>query len=312
MRYRHFAPLGRELSLLVLGTAYWELRPPEQVEEVLEKFLALGGNVFDSGRQYGESERILAERLGERRDAVVVLTKGAHHDEEYEGGPILRRRVTPVEISFDLGASLQALRTEAIDLYMLHRDDPDQDVRSIVEVLNEHRRAGRIGAFGGSNWTTVRLEEANAYATEHGLEPFTFSSPNLALATWNEPPWHEAVSAHDPDSLAWYGRTQLPLFSWSAQGGGYFAGVQAELTERVYDSEANRERRRRAEELGRERGFTASAVALAWVLAQPFPTYAIIGPQSAAEVEESVRALGLALTPDEVRWLDLEEDGWQN
>ncbi len=312
MRYRQFVPLGRDLSLLVLGTAYWEDRPPDQVEEVLETFLALGGNVFDSGRQYGESERILAERLGERCETVVVLTKGAHHDEEYEGGPILRRRVTPVEISYDLGASLQALRSDVVDLYMLHRDDPSQDVGPIVEVLNEHRRAGRIRAFGASNWSTRRLEEANAYATEHGLEPLTFSSPNLALATWNEPPWHEAVTAHDVNSLAWYERTQLPLFSWSAQGGGYFAGVEGDPTQRVYDNEGNRERRRRAEEVGRERGFTASAVALAWVLAQPFPTYAIIGPQSAAEVEESVHALELVLTPDEVRWLDLEEDRWQN
>ena len=308
MRHRHFGPLGRDLSVLVLGTAYWELRPFELVQELTDEWLAVGGNVFDSGRQYGESERLLGECLGARRRDVVILTKGAHHAEEYEGGPILRRRVTPEDITADLEGSLAALATDVIDLYMLHRDDPSRDVGPIVEVLNEHRRVGRIRAFGGSNWSTTRLEEANAYAAEHGLEPFSFSSPQLSLATQNEPPWLEALSAHDPGSLSWYERTQMPLFAWSAQAGGFFAGFTGDLVERVYANEANRERLRRASELGRGRGFTANQVALAWVLDQPFPTYAIIGPRSVGELRESLEALELRLSADEVRWLDLEED----
>jgi aryl-alcohol dehydrogenase-like predicted oxidoreductase len=115
------------------------------------------------------------------------------------------------------------------------------------------------------------------------------------------------VSAHDPDSLAWYARTQLPLFAWSAQAAGYFAGV---VVERVYESEANRERRRRATELAARLGAKPTQVALAWTLGQPFPTHAVIGPRSVAELRESVEALELELTPQDVRWLDLgDEDG---
>jgi aryl-alcohol dehydrogenase-like predicted oxidoreductase len=75
----------------------------------------------------------------------------------------------------------------------------------------------------------------------------------------------------------------------------------------VYDSPENWARYRRAEDLGRRKGgYTANQVALAWVLHQPFPVYALIGPHTVDELRSSVAALGLELTPEETRWL---EDG---
>lgn len=271
--------------------------------EVLDAWVELGGNVVDCGREYGESESVLGrwlDRTG-RREEVVVLTKGAHQSEE-------RRRVTPEDIADDLRESLRALGADHIDLYVLHRDDPTRPVGPIVEALNEHRRAGRIRAFGVSNWTTARLAEANAYAAAHGLEPFSCSSPALSLARQLEPPWAECVAADDPKSRAWYERTGLPLFAWSSQAAGFFAGVSSPDVVRVYGSEANIERYRRATGLGERLGHTANAVALAWVLAQPFPTYAIIGPRTVEELHASARALELELTPAQLRWLDLETE----
>ena len=80
------------------------------------------------------------------RDQIVILTKGAHFNQD-------RNRVTPFDITSDLFDSLVRLRTDSIDLYLLHRDDPTVPVGPIVEVLNEHKEAGRICAIGGSNWT---------------------------------------------------------------------------------------------------------------------------------------------------------------
>jgi 1-deoxyxylulose-5-phosphate synthase len=308
VRYHRFEPLGRDLSVLVLGTAAFTRATEEWARGLLDFWVELGGNIVDCARQYGEpawgeSEEVLGRWLADRRpDDLVVLTKGAHHRREGE------RRVTPEEITSDLTASLAALRVEAVDLYLLHRDDPSESVGPILACLNAHERARRVRAFGGSNWTTARLEEAAAYAEARGLEPFSCASPGLSLAVQEEPPWWECVAAHDRDSLAWYERTQLPVFAWSALAGGFFAGVQDPEVERVYGSEANRERRRRAEELAREKGATAAQVALAWVLHQPFPTHAIIGPRSAEELGVSTAALGVELTPAEVRWLDLEEE----
>jgi 1-deoxyxylulose-5-phosphate synthase len=310
MRYRRFAPLDRDLSVLVLGTAWFGEETETLAFELLDEWASLGGNALDSAREYGasrwgESEEVISRWLRARdcRGEIVVGTKGAHHHVVGE------KRVTPEAIREDLEASLAALRTE-VDLYLLHRDDPSKDVGPVVQLLNEYRSAGKIRAFGASNWSTARIDEANAYAAPHALEGFTFSSPNLALARQNEPPWPEALSASDPDSRAWYERTQMPLFAWSSQAGGWFSGrysPDADIV-RVYNSADNRERLRRARELGVAKGVDANAIALAWVLHQPFPTWALIGPRNVEELETSVAALDVALTAGEVRWLDLEED----
>jgi 1-deoxyxylulose-5-phosphate synthase len=310
MRYRRFEPLGRDLSTFVLGTASFTRTTEEGARDLLDAWVELGGNIVDGARQYGEpvwgeSEEVVGRWLADRQpDDLAVLTKGAHHRRDGE------RRVTPEYLTDDLTASLEALGVDTIDLYLLHRDDVSAPVSPILECLNDHERAGRIRAFGGSNWTTARLEEAADYAEANGLTSFSCASPGLSLAVQNEPPWWECVAAHDPESLAWYERTQLPVFAWSAGAGGFFAGYSDPEVERVYGSEANRERRRRAEQLAGERGATAGQVALAWVLQQPFPTYAIIGPRSVEELRASVAAADLDLTPTEVRWLDLEDEAW--
>jgi 1-deoxyxylulose-5-phosphate synthase len=303
MRYRHFSPLGRDLSVLVLGTTLYRTAGDDASTELLDAWLELGGNVVDCAREYGESERVLGRWLRDcgRRDEVVVLTKGGHAGEG-------RRRVTPADISADLVKSLEALGAGAIEIYMLHRDDPSQPVGPLVEVLNEHRRAGRIGTFGGSNWSTQRLGDANEYARAHGLETFSCSSPGLSLAQQREPPWPDCVAAQDPASHAWYERTEMPVFAWSSQAAGFFAGVDGPDVARVYRNEDNLERLRRATELGARIGHTANAVALAWVLRQPFPTYAIIGPRTVDELLASVAALEIELSREEWRWLNLEAE----
>ena len=123
-----------------------------------------GGVILGGTSRQAKSERAIGEWLQARgnRDRIVLLDKGAH---PYWTQP----RVDPENISKDIAESLERLQTDYIDLYLLHRDDPGVPVRPIVECLNEHRAAGRIRAFGGSNWTTTRLEQANSYADEHGL-----------------------------------------------------------------------------------------------------------------------------------------------
>jgi 1-deoxyxylulose-5-phosphate synthase len=300
MRYAHFAPLGRDLSRLVLGTARFSKAPLDTSTALFDAWVDAGGNVIDTGRQYGNAETIVGRWLRGRgrRDDVVVLTKGGHYD--LDTG---RQRITPADITADLEESLRQLGVDTIDLYLLHRDDPSQPVGPILETLNEHRRAGKIRAFGGSNWTHARLDEARAYAAANGLETFACSSPQLSLAVPSEPPWPGCISIHEPDALAWYARTQLPVFSWSSQAAGFFAGVDSDLT-RVYRTADNAERLRRARELAERKGCSPTQLALAWTAHQPFPTYAIVGPADADEIGESIVALDVELAPDEADWLD--------
>lgn len=309
MKYAHFAPLNRDLSRLVLGSMVFRTDALELTFELLDTWKALGGNVVDTAHLYsgGSSERALGKWLDARggRQDLVILSKGAHHNTD-------RRRVTPEDITCDLRDSLARLKTDYVDLYVLHRDDPAVPVGPVVEILNEHKRAGRIRSFGGSNWTPARLDEANAYAAERGLEGFSCSSPHLSLAVPNGIIWEGCVDARDPESMAWYARTRMPLFAWSSQARGFFTGAftpknvaENDLMSRVYDSPGNWERLRRAEELGRRRGFSAIQVALAWVLHQPFPVFPLIGPATVEELNSCARALDLELMPEEVGWLDL-------
>jgi len=292
--YRRFEPLGRPVSRLVLGTMV-------VADAVLDEWVRLGGNALDSARVYGDgaSEEAVAAWFADRpaaRDELVVLTKGAHPEGDV-------RRVTPADIAADLDASIAALG-RPVDVYLLHRDDPALAVGPLIECLNEHRAEGRLRAFGTSNWTCARIDEANAYATAHGLDGFSCNSPQLSLARQNEEHWPGTMAATD-DVRAWHERTQMPLFAWSAQARGFFAGHDSESAVRVYDNADNRERRRRAAEIAERVGCTANQVALAWVLAQPYPVYAVIGPRTVEQLREAVGALDVSLTGDEVRWLDL-------
>jgi aryl-alcohol dehydrogenase-like predicted oxidoreductase len=296
-----------EVSQLIMGTDFFRLNNPDEVGDIMERYLAIGGNTIDTAVIYcgGESEQAIGRWLKEtgKRAEINILTKGAHHD---DNGP----RVNAAAIRTDLLTSLEHLGVDHVEMYALHRDDPQLPVGPILEALNEHIEAGRIGAIGASNWTHQRLQMAEEYAAQHGIVGFSFSSPNLSLAKANEPFWTGCVSA-DEDALKWYTTHQLPLLSWSSQARGFFSGRftpenrdNADLV-RVFYSDANWERLRRAEELAKRKGATAIQIALAYVLNQPFPTCALIGPRSEAEMRSCQQGAQIKLSAEEMAWLDL-------
>ncbi|SDS51089.1 Predicted oxidoreductase [Paenibacillaceae bacterium GAS479] len=305
MKYIEIQGVEKKISRLFMGTG--DLRKLEEPHRImLEAYIEAGGNAFDTAHQYRGREQVLGEWLAETnlREKVVIMTKGAHHDDGSPGP-----RVNPQAIRQDLTESLERLGTDYVDLYALHRDDPTVAVGPIMEELNEHLQAKRIHAIGASNWSHQRIREANEYAAAHGLTGFAFNSPNLSLAKPKEPRWEGTVSA-DAETCQWHVGTGLPLLSWSAQAGGFFSGnfapdiqTDPEMV-RVYYSDNNWERYRRAVQLAEEKGVTAIQIALSYVLYQPFPTCAIIGPRNPEELQSSVEAMNLELTAEEVAWLD--------
>jgi aryl-alcohol dehydrogenase-like predicted oxidoreductase len=311
MKYATIPGLDRPVSRVVLGSMALMPQQQDVADALLDAFLARGGNVVDTAHIYrgGGSERAIGEwlRRRRRREEVLILTKGGHH------APDGTKRVGPAEIAFDLGQSLERLGTPYVDLYLLHRDDPAVPVGEIVDALHYHRRKGRIRAYGGSNWSTERIDAANEYAGARGYAPFAASSPNLSLAVPNEPMWPDCVSVSgDAAALDWYSRRGMALLSWSSQGGGFFTGrFRADAPDdanmvRVYYSDANWERLRRAERLAGDLGVAPIQVALAWVLCQPtLRTLALVGPQTMEELESSLDAAEIELTPEQVAWLNL-------
>ena len=321
MKYGSIPGVGKPLARLVQGTVMLTTKELNEGFALLDAVLAQGGTTFDTAHGYGggECERVLGQWVEARglRDQVVIITKGAHHNQD-------RQRVTPYDITADLHDSLARLRTDYVDLYLLHRDDPSQPVGPIIEVLNEHKAAGKINAFGGSNWSVSRFIEANTYAAEHGLEGFVASSPNFSLAVQAKAPWPNCVSISGPVATAereWYAEQQTPLFTWSSLAGGFFSGrfqrdnVDAfdtyldKLAVETYGTDENFQRLDRVEKLAAEKGLTIPQIATAYVTSYPLNIFALVGCRTGDEFRDNVAAADLQLTDAEMAWLELRRPG---
>ena len=303
--------VDKPVSRLVLGAmGLHESRMPISCA-LLDAFYERGGNCVDMAHWYGGGgcERAVGKWMALRgtRDDMVILGKGCHT-------PFNRPQFIPIQ----LRESLERLGTDTIDLYVLHRDNPDVPVGEWVDALNEQKDAGRIRAFGGSNWTHTRIAEANAYAANKGVTGFGVSSPNFALARWHEPMWGpDCTTAKDPDAYAWYLETQLPVFAWSAQSSGLFTGRYERDDPRdrpphdhvgVWLNDENFDRLDRAREVADHKGCTAIQIALAYVICQPLNVFALFGPYNLKEALSSLAAVNVKLTDDELAWVNLEID----
>ncbi|MGB7158834.1 MAG: aldo/keto reductase [Tepidisphaeraceae bacterium] len=304
MKHGRIAGLDKRVSRLFMGVDNQQDLTHASV--MFDDFFARGGNAFDTAHIYGggNHEKLLGRWLKNRgvRDDVVLVGKGAHTP-----------NCNPEALTRQLHESLDRLGVPCVDVYMMHRDNPAVPVGEFVDVMNEHVRAGRMTIFGGSNWALARIDEANAYARSKGLQGFGVVSNNFSLARMVDPVWPGCVHASDADSRAWFTRTQTPLLSWSSQARGFFLPGRAHPDQRddaelvrCWYSDDNFQRLARVNELAARRNVLPINIALAYVLSQPFPTFALIGPRQLCETRTSLPALDVELSPGEVKWLNLE------
>ena len=288
------AGLDKPVSELVLGTSWYSLDDKDQWFALMDDFAAHGGTTIDTGRCYGESENVIGLWMESRanRDQVVIITKGGLSERDETR---LAVEAFSDKVEEDITRSLECLLTDHIDLYLLHRDTTSIPVAEIVDCLNRELKRGRIRAFGGSNWSPRRVDEANEYAVRHGMTGFRAVSNNLSLAVPTGPFWSGLVST-DRAGEHWHMKTGIPLFSWSSQARGFFTGrFHPEMRKnangiqnafvanmiRVYCTDENFERLERAKDLGaRKGGYSAVQMALAWVLHRPITVLPLVGPHT--------------------------------
>jgi aryl-alcohol dehydrogenase-like predicted oxidoreductase len=272
---------------------------------VWEHWVEQGGRAFDTAFVYGGGKHEAAfgqwlKKSGMAND-VSVIVKGAHTPQ-----------CLPDMIGKQLAQSLDRLQIDFAPIYIMHRDNLDVPVGEFVDALNALKSAGRIGIFGGSNWSVARFAQAAKYAASNNLQPPTILNNNLSLAVMEKPVWAGCISSNNASDLAYLRQHRVAHISWSSQARGYF--LPEELRNRLpedtrpetcFGSTNNEERRRRAEQLAVKYRVSPNNIAAAWVLSQVFPSFALVGPRNIAEINSTLPALAVPLTDAEMQWLNL-------
>lgn len=306
------------VSRMIYGTAIQALMSGGDADEILNKALEAGITTFDTARSYDQSEDGVGRWVEKNglRDRVNILTKGCNPD-------MTGLKFSPESLRGELEESLRRLKMDYVDLYALHRDDPTQDVSVFIDTLNRFADAGKIRVFGASNWHHMRMDAANEYAYKHGLRGFAFGSPAFSLAEIVGDPWGGSVHLSGEgkkDARKWFRENNIPVFPYSSFARGFFSGkfrtdsglapldVLPPWTCEEYVCEANLERLRRAEQLGREKGWSVGQINLAWILKQDFICCPIFSPSTVAHMDENLKGLEIELTKEQAKWLNLEDE----
>lgn len=316
MKYAYLDPIKKPISRLVYGTnGYLTGNDVEAAIECLDIAYSLGFTIIDTANSYGNSEKNIGAWLVRRglRDKIVLMDKGCNPGQK--GCPDV---MSPQLLYDQTAESLRRLQTDYLDLYVLHRDDESHPVGPIIETLNDLKAKGIINLFGASNWTRARIAEANAYAKEHGMEGFSVVNPAFNIADTIADPWggsvHLCGDEHAADR-AWYKEQNLPVFSYSSLGRGFFSGkyvtdngvpaseVLPAHTLWEYDTPINHRRLAAAEKIAREHGATVSQIAIAYLLNLDLDVFPLINPSKKPHMEENIAALDIILTEEEMALL---------
>ncbi|WP_149535481.1 aldo/keto reductase [Siccirubricoccus phaeus] len=277
---------------------------------LLDRLVEIGFNAIDTadvysywvpGHQGGESETIIGSWLASRgnRDKVKILTKVGM---KMGNG---RMGLSRAWIEEEIDASLKRLRTDYVDLYQAHKDDPDTPLEETLDAFARLIKAGKVRAIGASNYTAPRLAEALAVSARLGLPRYETLQPLYNLMDRAE---FEAGLGPLCE------QEQIGVINYYALAAGFLSGK--------YRSEADFGKSKRGGNMGKyltprghkvldalaavaaAHGATSAQVAVAWLLAKPAVTAPIASATSDAQLDELVRAVTLKLAPAEVAALD--------
>ena len=311
MRYAEFC--GRETSVIALGTMDFGGRIEEsRAREFMDAYAEIGGNFIDTARIYGDfarkiqggSEQVIGRWMEDRRcrERIVLGTKGGHPDPS----DMHTGRLSRGEILDDMRRSLDNLRTDCVDIYWLHRDDPSRPVEDILESLTALTEQGMTRYVGVSNWSTVRIVEANASAAQHGLVKLSANQPQFSLAR-QVVVEDDTLCQMDGETYAMHVRENLPCVCFSSQAKGFLSklaqGGEAILPDKArrrYLCEENLAVFDRCRALSAQTGYSINTLALAWLTSQPFPTFPIAGVSKMEHIE-ALREAGDAILTAEQR-----------
>lgn len=297
---------GKRMSRVALGTHLFGRENEELCHRLLDDYFVGGGNVIDTGRVYhgGESEYVIGDYLRKTgmSGKAVIITKGgsaripdgAHIDPPGS-------RVNAKCIEEDIKTSLDALGSENIDIYFVHKDNAETPVGEIIEILNKYIKNGSLRHIGASNWTCARISEANAYAAEHGLQPFEFSELAFSLKKNSTESWGAAEDALEMEKtdFDWYRKSGMPVLGYNPQAYGFFYRPDAENGA----SPENREILRRFRNICTEHGLDATECLFGFYAGCGIHNIPVVSTMKPEHLREIIENSGRTLDADDVRYL---------
>ena len=304
MQYRTLGRTGIKVSPYALGAMmFGAAGNPDHDDSIriIHKALDAGINFVDTADAYshGESEEIVGKALKGRRDDVVLATKlwMPMGDDPNQRGNSRRWIMTEVE------NSLRRLQTDYIDLYQIHRPDPDTDIEETLSALSDLIHSGKVRAIGSSTMPASDIVEAQWVAERRGLERFRSEQPPYSILD-------RGIEAEVLPVAQRYG---MGVVVWSplAQGlltGRVRKGQQTDLRRTAMFSHMRDERRLDAVEqiipLAGKAGLPMTHLAMAFAIAHPGVTSAIIGPRTMEHLDDLLAGAGVTLTDEILDQID--------
>lgn len=314
MDYVRLGNTGLKVSRLCLGCMSfgdaekgmhrWTL-DEDASRPIIQRAVEAGINFFDTANIYagGTSEEITGRALKDfaRRDSVVIATKawGTWGKGPNQGGLSRKALMQAVD------DSLRRLGTDYIDLYQIHRWDPETPIEETMEALNDIVRAGKVRYIGASSMRTYQFQRAIAVARANGWARFVSMQNHVNLLYREE----------EREMLPFCREEGIGVIPWSPLARGRLTRPWGTATKRTesdrigvnlyaHTEAADRAVVQAVRAIAEARGVAMAQVAMAWLLVQPGISSPIVGVTSMAQLEDALASLELALTPDEVATLE--------
>ncbi|MFC1406518.1 MULTISPECIES: aldo/keto reductase [Streptacidiphilus] len=310
MQYRTLGRTGVQVSSLALGAMNFGSigsTTQDQATAIVDAALEGGVNLIDTADMYGagESEEMVGKAIAGRRDDIVLATKATlpMGEERNHRGSSRRWLVTELE------NSLRRLGVDHVDLYQIHRWDPDTSDEETLSALTDLQRAGKIRYFGSSTFPAYRIVQAQWAAREHHLARYVTEQPSYSIL-------QRGIETHVLPVTEQYG---LGVLAWSPLASGWLSGAvragrtvstnRSRLMPQRFDTAlpANRARLDAVEQLAKvaeEAGLTLIQLALGFVTAHPGVTSAIIGPRTLDHLRAQLAAADTVLPGDVLDAID--------
>ncbi len=311
MRYCKLGKTGFDVSELVLGTwaiggsADWSRVSAENSRRAIDRMIEQGVNFIDTAPTYGngEAERRLGEALRGRRRRIVLQTKFGSYWEDgkdgKQGGYVRDNSRSTILRMCD--ASLENLKTDYIDIYMIHWPDGKTPLEEIADTLKDLKKAGKIRFAGCSNFSLEQLQEIAGYGV-------------IDVVQYG----YSIVDQASEAQLRWASENGIATESYGTLGGGILTGKYR--TYQIFDSLASRGRFYKffqhpyfervmklldvMDKIADDKKVPLSHISINWNLQKPFMDTVICGVSNETQAKENCDAMNITLTPEEMKRLD--------